>query len=265
MDRISPTSFAPPCGRSLSALAASGLVLLGLLSVRTDAADHVPLLAATTTELFHDTFERETLGDAWQASVRSFAIKDGAMVGGMRDDATHPAITKVSKPFRDLVLRFSFRLDGAKSFNIVFNDLNEKSVHSGHVARMTVSPQGLTLTDDKTGLMSLEWVTKKNDPKFKEQVDKVRAATSRNFPREWQPHRWYVLVMEVVGDEVLVSIDGQPAGYFRCAGFGQPTKTSFHFSVSGRDLSVDNVTAWNAVPNPEWGTRRAAVLAGLGL
>ncbi len=263
MDRICPTLFAAPRFRSLPAIATAGLVVLCMLPVRAVPADHVPLLAAATTELFHDTFERETLGEVWQASVRSFAIKDGAMVGGMRDDATHPAITKVSKPFRDLVLQFSFRLDGAKSFNIVFNDINEKSVHSGHVARMTVSPQGLTLTDDKLGLMSLEWVTKKNDPQFKKQVDQVRAATSRNFPYDWQPHRWYVLVMEVAGDEVLVSIDGKPTGYFHCAGFGHPTKTSFHFSISGRDLTVDNLTAWNANPNPDWARRRDAVLAGL--
>lgn len=246
--------------RAVGGIAAIALVLL---PIRAYAAGHVPLLASATGELFSDTFERESLGDAWQASVRSFAIKDGAMVGGMRDDATHPAITKVSKPFRDIVLQFSFRLDGAKSFNIVFNDINEKSVHSGHVARMTVSPQGLTLTDDKLGLMSLEWVTKKNDPQFKKQVDQVRAATSRNFPYDWQPHRWYVLVMEVAGDEVLVSIDGKPTGYFRCAGFGHPTKTSFHFSISGRDLSVDNLTAWSAAPNPAWAQQREAVLARL--
>jgi hypothetical protein len=69
--------------------------------------------------------------------------------------------------------------------------------------------------------------------------------------------------MEVAGDEVLVSIDGQPTGYFRCEGFGHPSKTSFHFSISGRDLHVDNLTAWQAKPDPAWGKRRSQVLAAL--
>jgi hypothetical protein len=227
------------------------------------AAERIARLSVPGAVLFTDQFEREMLGDGWQASQRSFAIKDGVMIGGMRDEATHPAIVKVSKDFRDIVLRFDFRFDGAKSFNIVFNDINEKSVHSGHVARMTVSPKLLTLTDDKSGLMSLEWVNKRNDPKFKEQVDQVRKEKSRSFPFDWQPGRWYTLLMEVAGDEMLVSIDGRPTAYFRTPGFGQPNKTSFHFSISGRDLSVDNLTAWKGAPDPTWNQRRDGVIGAL--
>jgi hypothetical protein len=240
-----------------------GAILLSGIVSPAIGDDSKALLSTPTAVLFSDTFERESLGDTWQASQRSFAIRDGVMTGGMRDQATHPAIAKVSTNFRDIALRFSFRFDGAKSFNIVFNDINEKSVHSGHVARMTVSPNKLTLTDDKTGLMSLEWVHKRNDPQFKNAVDQVREEKSHAFPFNWQTGQWYTLLMEVVGDEVLVSIDGKPAGYIRCAGFGHPTKTSFHFSISGRDLCVDNLTAWKAEPNPEWNRRRDAVIERL--
>ena len=241
---------------------AMAVVLTGM-AAHVAADDRTAHLAIPGALIFSDEFERETLGDTWQATQHSFAIKDGVMTGGMRDGATHPAIVKVSKDFRDIVLRFNFRFDGAKSFNIVFNDINEKSVHSGHVARMTVSPKLLTLTDDKTGLMSLEWVNKRNDPKFKDQVDQVRKEKSRPFPFDWESGRWYTLLMEVAGDEVLVSIDGRPTGYFRSPGFGQPTKTSFHFSISGRDLSVDNLTAWKGEPNPMWNQRREAVIEAL--
>ena len=239
------------------------ILALCLLASSAFADERVGILARPTTVLYSDTFERESLGDAWQATQRSFAIKNGAMVGGMRDEATHPAITKISKDFRDIILKFSFRLDGAKSFNIVFNDIHEKSVHSGHVARMTVSPQGLLLTDDKMGLMSLQWVDKRTNPAFKQQVDKVRSETSRRFPFDWKQGQWYTLVMEVAGDEVLVSIDGKPTGYYRTPGYAQPNKTSFHFSISGRDLSVDSLTAWKAEPHPDWAKRRDKVIATL--
>jgi hypothetical protein len=247
----------------MTRIRSSLVIVLAGIFIRAAADDGAARLCIPGAVLFSDKIEREVLGDGWQATQRSFAIKDGVMAGGMRDGATHPAIVKVSKDFRDIVLRFDFRFDGARSFNIVFNDINEKSVHSGHVARMTVSPKLLTLTDDKTGLMSLEWVNKRNDPKFKEQVDQIRREKSRPYPFDWQPGQWYTLQMEVAGDEVLVRIDGRLTGYFRSPGFGQLNKTSFHFSISGRDLNVDNLTAWKAEPDPTWNQRRAGVLEAL--
>ena len=210
------------------------------------AAGERPATPPPVGEPFTDRFERAELGDQWQIAGGVYSLRDGHLTVGEKEGNHHPAIVKIWKNFRDIVLRFSFRFDGSRAFNVVFNDMNEKSVHSGHVTRLAISPRSVTLTDDKTGLMSLQWINKRADPKYQKEIEAVRARTSRRFPADFQPGRWYSLVMEVIGDEMRVSVDGRFVGSFRSPGFGHPTKMSFHFSVSGRDLSLDDVSA--AIP-----------------
>lgn len=198
---------------------------------------------ASVGEPFQDSFERTTLGNQWQIGGGVYSLKDGHLTVGEKEGNNHPAIVKIWKDFRDIELRFSFRFDGSRGFSVVFNDMNEKSVHSGHVVRLSFAPKSVTLTDDKMGLMSLQWVEKRTDPKYKSDIDAVRARTSRQFAADFLPGKWYAVTMLVVGDEMRVSVDGKLVGTFNSPGFAHPTKQSFHFSVSGRDLSLDDVSA----------------------
>jgi hypothetical protein len=194
-------------------------------------------------EPFQDSFERTTLGNQWTIGGGVYALKEGHLTVGEKEGNNHPAIVKIWKDFRDIELKFSFRFEGSKGFSVVFNDMNEKSVHSGHVVRLSFAPKSVTLTDDKIGLMSLEWVNKRTDPKYKDEVEAVRAKTSRQFAADFQPGKWYAVTMVVIGDEMRVSVDGKFVGKFNSPGFAHPTKQSFHFSVGGRDLSLDDVSA----------------------
>jgi hypothetical protein len=195
---------------------------------------------------FEDKFERPTLGDQWQIGGGVYTLHDGYLTAGEKEGNKHPGIFKIWKDFGDVVLKFSFRFDGTKGFSIVFNDPGEKSVHSGHVVRLSVALKSVTLTDDKTGLMSLQWIDKRTDPKFKDDIEAVRAKASRRFAYDFKPGQWYALTMEVIGDEMRVTVDDQFVGKFNSPGFAHPTKKSIHFSISGRDLSLDNVSA--AIP-----------------
>jgi hypothetical protein len=195
---------------------------------------------------FEDNFERTTLGDQWQIGGGVYTLHDGYLTAGEKEGNNHPGIFKIWKNFTDIVFKFSCRFDGTKGFSIVFNDPAEPSVHSGHVVRLSLALKSVTLTDDKTGLMSLQWVDKRTDPKFKDEVEAVRAKTSRRFDYDFKPGQWYAVTMEVIGDEMRVSIDGKFVGKFNSPGFAHPTKKSIHFSISGRDLSLDNISA--AIP-----------------
>lgn len=192
---------------------------------------------------FEDKFERTTLGDQWQIGGGIYTLHDGYLTAGEKEGNNHPGIFKIWKDFKDIELKFSFRFDGSKGFSIVFNDPGEPSVHSGHVVRLSIALKSVTLTDDKTGLMSLEWVDKRTDPKLKEAVEAVRAKTSRRFDYDFKPGQWYAVTMDVIGDEMSVSVDGKFVGKFNSPGFAHPTKKSFHFSISGRDISLDNISA----------------------
>jgi len=223
---------------------ASLLVFAGLsLAAAAFAMEPTPGPKPPVGDPFEDSFERAALGDQWQISGGVFTVHDGYLAVGEREGNHHPAIVKIWKDFRDVDLEFSFRFDGSKGFSVVFNDPAEPSVHSGHVVRLSVAPKSVTLTDDKTGLMSLKWVDKRNDPKFKDDVEAVRAKTSRRFAADFKSGQWHAVKMEVIDDEMRVTVDGKFLGSFNSPGFAHPTKKSFHFSVSGCDLSLDNVRA----------------------
>jgi len=80
---------------------------------------------------------------------------------------------------------------------------------------------------------------------------KLTAGRTASFPVKLEEHRWYQLAMEVVGDELRVTLDGQPVGYLKSPGIAHPMKSDFHFTVSGdatRYALFDDVRVWAASP-----------------
>ncbi|HEY1602617.1 MAG TPA: hypothetical protein VGG64_23635, partial [Pirellulales bacterium] len=61
-----------------------------------------------------------------------------------------------------------------------------------------------------------------------------------------EPGKWHDVVIEIVGDQMRVSLDGRPAGYLKSPGIAHETKTSFHFTVSGKGVLFDDVRIWEA-------------------
>src|SRR4051794_10264572 len=104
------------------------VIMIGLL-VSIVQADDAPLfMTKRGAVLFADDFGGGA-AEKWQTSQKSFAVVDGVLRGGMTDTAHHPAIAKASVAFRDSVLQFDFRLDGAKNFSMVYNDVNFQGSH----------------------------------------------------------------------------------------------------------------------------------------
>ena len=71
---------------------------------------------------------------------------------------------------------------------------------------------------------------------------------SANFPAKLEQGKWYTLVVETVGDEMRVTIDGQPAGYLKSSGIAHATKSKIELGVAGTDGSFDDIKVWNAAP-----------------
>ena len=54
------------------------------------------------------------------------------------------------------------------------------------------------------------------------------------------------MTIEVVGDEMRVSLDGEAIGYLKSPGLAHPTKESIHFTVNGIGTQFDDVKIWQA-------------------
>jgi hypothetical protein len=88
--------------------------------------------------------------------------------------------------------------------------------------------------------------------------------TSADFKVGADFSQWQTVRVEIVGDEMLVSIDGKPAGYLKSEGIDHPTKNAIGFEVGGKTADIKDVKVWEATPASDWSAHRDAVIAAIG-
>jgi hypothetical protein len=179
--------------------------------------------------------------------VPTFVVADGVLKGSQtRDD--HGAVGSVKAGFKDGVLEFRFRFEGAASINAVFDDKAYKGSHAGHLCRVTITPKLIRLGDDKEGGMRNDILEMLHDPARKAERDKLLVGRTRTFPMTFEPQHWYQMSVEIAGDEMRVSVDGRPAGFLKSPGLAHENKSDFHFTVSGKDALFDDVAIYAGAP-----------------
>lgn len=194
--------------------------------------------------LLQDNFDRETIGATWQTRIGSFSIQDGYLVGTEKPEDGHGAVIQAPVSFADAVIEFSFRIVDGRAFNFVVNDKSCKTVHAGHICRVAVSINGFRLGDDKEGVMRNDIFAMRRDPKRKKEADALLVGRSRNIPFKLKGNQWYRMRVSMVGEEMRLSVDGQPVGQLKSPGIGHKTKTDFGFTVKGTRIEFDSVRAW---------------------
>jgi hypothetical protein len=235
------------CGLSADAVPAATHSAAVLTAVPASAAA-VPEkpLAQKGASLFSDDFERAELGKAWLANTPSFTIANGIMVGS-QTRPEHGAVASAPVAFKDAIIEFKFRFEGATSINAVCDDKAFTGSHAGHICRVTITPRQIRLGDDKEGGMRNDILEMRRDPARKAEGDKLLVGRGQAINTTIEPHRWYRMTIEIVDDEMRVSLDDQPLGYLKSSGIAHPTKSHFHFTVTGKDAQLDDVRIWSAV------------------
>lgn len=131
---------------------------------------------------------------------------------GKREVRAHAAVHGLNIPTRDSVVEARIRFEGATMIDIEFDDRASTSAHYGHICRAQVCLNGVTLTDERDGNMRSDIYAMKKDPARKAEAARLQVGRQARFPAKLEPGRWYTLVVETAGDEMRVTIDGQPAG-----------------------------------------------------
>jgi hypothetical protein len=86
----------------------------------------------------------------------------------------------------------------------------------------------------------------KRTPENKAEIAKLLAGRIATFPAKLEAGKWYTLVVETVGDEMRVTLDGKPAGFLKSSGIAHPTKSKIELGVGGKDGLFDDIKVWNA-------------------
>lgn len=229
-------------------------VSLLLASIPTLAAERpAGPLAAQGALVFSDDFSHAELGKNWKVGIPAYSIEDGVLKGWQeRDD--HGSSLGATIPLTDgnAIVELRFQMDGANSLNINLDDKTYPGVHAGHISRVVLRANRVTLYDDKEGVMrnDIYELRKSTDPARKAQGDKLAEGRTVNFPIKLQPGKWYKLGIEIVGDQLRVTLDDQEIGYLKSSGLTHPRKSDLRIGVWGKSARVDDLKIWSVAAAP---------------
>ncbi len=210
--------------------------------------------------LFSDDFEGATPAKVWHAVVPTFTVEKGTLKGTQTRDSNipaadgkpavtaHAAVHGLEIPTRDSVVECKIRFEGATMMDVEFDDRKYPGSHYGHICRAQVRTNGVTIIDERDGNMRNDIYEMKDDPTKKAQRGKLLAGRQVVYPMKLETRRWYVLVVETVGDKMRVTIDGKAAAFLESSGIGHPTKSKIELGVGGKDGFFDDIKVWSAEP-----------------
>jgi len=200
------------------------------------------------TEAFRDDYQGRTkIGDRYTTARGhddSWSVVDGVLVGKQTKD-DHGAVIRTELDFDDVDIQFDFRFNGGTRFNLVIDDKNEKSVHSGHICRASISKKQIIIGDDKTGAMNLEVRKQRQDKNLAAQDSEALAAllarTQSSVKLNLESGEWHTLRIRIKGDIMKAFLDGELVTKLNSPGFDHPTKTKLGFTVTGETIDFDNL------------------------
>jgi hypothetical protein len=240
------------------------LAVLGMIPSADAAGPAVP-----GKLLFEDDFARPELAPKWRVGKGSFEVKDGVVTASEIPEDKHGAYAYVQPKFlfKDVVVEFSAKLEGSRACHLMVNDSTYKEAHAGHILRASLMPGKVDLADYKYGLMKNDIFEKVNDPNTPaEEKKKLRDSIKDKgavFKTEADLGQWHTVRVEILGDEMFVSLDGKPAGYLKSAGLDHPTKNALGFEVGGKSSLLKGMKVWEASTAADPAARRDAFMAAL--
>src|SRR5947207_10895222 len=105
----------------IAALTLIGMVVFAA-GVRAEKdADLKLLISKASKNVLQEKFDGPKLPKGWSIGKGDFQPKDGTIVGWEKKEDMHPAVLTLQKPFKNSIIRFSFKRDGATGFNLSFN------------------------------------------------------------------------------------------------------------------------------------------------
>jgi hypothetical protein len=208
--------------------------------------------------LFSDDFESATPAKPWHKVVDTFSFENGTLKGvqtrekdmpskdGKSVIKAHAAVYGLEIPTKDSVVEAKIRFEGASMIDVEFDDRKYTGAHYGHLCRAQVRLNGVTIIDERDGGMKNETREMRNDPTKKKEVAELLKGRQITYPAQLDVGKWYTLVVETVGDEMRVTIDGKPAGYLKSSGIAHATKSKIELGVAGKSGFFDDIKVWNA-------------------
>jgi hypothetical protein len=209
--------------------------------------------------LFSDDFESAEPAKVWHEVVPTFTFEKGALKGTQTRDKdvpgadgkpaimAHAAVHGLEIPTKDSVVEVKIRFEGASMIDVEFDDRKYTGSHYGHICRAQVRLNGVTLVDERDGTMRNDIYEMSKDPAKNAERAKLLKGYKVTYPARLEAGKWYTFVVETVGDEMRVTLDGKPAGFLKSSGIAHATKSKIELGVGGKVGVFSDIKVWNAV------------------
>jgi hypothetical protein len=184
--------------------------------------DLKPVLVTPGKQIVDESFTDAALGKMWTVAKGEWKPQDGTLVGKEKKEDMHPAVLMLGKPNHDSIIRFSFKMDGAKGFNLSYNKAK------GHLFRISIEDASLIINKDKDMA----------DAKSKNlQLGQAAA--------KFEQGKWYTMMVEIKGPQVTVQTDN---GVKLTASNPEinTEKNGYRFVTRSGPLLIDHVSVWEA-------------------
>jgi hypothetical protein len=210
--------------------------------------------------LFSDDFQGGEPAKVWHKVVPTFTVENGTLKGTQTRDKdapsadgksvikAHAAVHGLEIPTQNSVVECKIRFDGASMIDVEFDDRKYTGAHYGHLCRAQVRLNGVTIIDERDGGMRNDIREMRNDPTKKEEVAKLLKGRQVTYPAKFEVGTWYALLVETVGDEMRVTVDGKPVAFLKSSGIAHATKSKIELGVAGKDGFFDDIKVWSASP-----------------
>ena len=210
------------------------LALLAFVAPLYAADAPATLLAQPDKEILSDTLIKDSKPAEWKIAKGKWErAADGIHVEELPAD-NHGAAGRVPMKLQDFVAAFEFRLDGAKVVSLSINDAKE------HVARVMITPTAFRVQKDDH-----------------DHDGPDKAVVFLNQAQAFEAGTWHSVVLEMVGDTMVATIDGKFSG-FGSNDLFKAEKANPGFTCGGQSATFRNFVIWSAKPEPKASWKEAS-------
>ncbi|HEY6167727.1 MAG TPA: hypothetical protein VI454_06785, partial [Verrucomicrobiae bacterium] len=154
---------------------------------------------------------------------------DGTLRASQSKEAGRLCLFSREQPMQDAAIQIDFKFDGASGINVSANPSPGELRKHGHLFSVMITRGMWNITEhnDKTDRKS-----------------QSKALTSA--PEKFEPGRWYTLLLETKGDEVVAQVEGKKPLRASSKDF-HVKKPGLEFRLAGRDneeVHFDNLRVW---------------------
>lgn len=198
------------------------------------AADPAPVGLETTLGkkgqlLLEEKFDGDTLPKGWNLKSGRLRVADGALRASQKK-GERLCLFNCDLPMQDAAIQIDFKFDGGRGINVSCNPSPGELKKHGHLFSVMITP--------------MMWnITEHNDKADRTSQSKVLASA----PDKFEPGKWYTLLLEFKGADVVARIEGKKALRASSKDFSVK-KPGIEFRVLGPTddavVSFDNLRVW---------------------